>query len=373
MVTKKGNSRASLRRAAARNQPMGIFALICTISLGGCADRTMVSAIQDYAEPLTRGIYYALPRGHVVVTAARTAQAATVTATSAILPDPDYRYNLSFRPQIFADDTLSITVLNGMLTSDAKSENTDQGPAIIKKLLDIAEAALPGFGEEHTTTAATYSITQVVDPFDPASIRSFNATLKASGETRLELFVSDKASGSPISPYVHSPAGQACDGSICFRLPVAVFVGLRERRNPARIVDQATAFIPDPRFTASIDIRRAPCITQVTTLTFTTGMLTKNDLDKPSELLKCLEIPANIISSLTGDLGKALGFRDEAASPVTQTVIVASQGTGGVTTPVKGGGVTTQINASGGQNDSPAHENPPLTHTKDGKPLPKAN
>lgn len=372
MVTRTGNPHASPCQAAARSRPMSLVALMCTISLSGCADRTMVSAAQNYAEPLTRGIYYALPRGHVVVTAARTAQAATVTATSAILPDPDYRYNLSFRPQIFADDTLSISVLNGMLTSDAKSENTDQGPAIIKKLLDIAESALPGFGEEHTTTAATYSITQVVDPFDPASIRSFNATLKASGETRLELFVSDKASGSPISPYVHSPAGQACDGSICFRLPVAVFVGLRERRNPARIVGQATAVIPDPRFTASIDIRRAPCIKQVTTLTFTTGMLTKNDLNKPSELLKCLEIPANIISSLTGDLGKALGFGDKAASPVTQTVIVTSQDVGGVTSQDIGG-VTTPDKGSGGQNDSAPPQNPLLTHTKDGKLLPKAD
>ena len=310
-------------RQPIRGHGMITAAMIAVVVLPGCAGRTMQSASADATQSLTTGIFYALPRSYLTVTVSRDEKGVSFSAPGEIGPDPTYRYNLSFLPSAFAHDVLAIEVSKGLLNNEAKSDNTDQSVAIVKSLLDLAGQVANIARDETRTTAAKYTFTRAVDPFDPASIAALNYGLQRAGETELEFFVAETPSGHSASSGAAYPPPVDCAGSICFRLPTAIFPGLRLKRDESQVAAQQIVIVPDPRFTASIDVRRAPCIKQVTTLTFTSGMLTKNNLDKPSEILKCLEIPSAILSSLAGDLGKALGIGSKPASTVSQTVVVS--------------------------------------------------
>lgn len=323
MLSKSGKYGRPGRRFGPSSKPIGLSVIALALGLGGCAGRTMISETLDETKQTTSGIFYALPRSYLTVTVMRDDKTATLAAPGTVAPDPAHRYNLSFLPSPFAHDKLAVEVSNGLLNNDAKSDNLDQSVEIVKSVLDLAARAVTGFRQGQGTAPVKYTFTRAVDPFDPASIAAFNYGLRRAGETQLEFFVADTPSGNSLSTDIINAPPDDCKGSICFRLPVAIFPGLRLKSEKSRVVAQQVVVVPDPRFTASIDVRRAPCIQQITTLTFESGMLKKNNLDKPSEILKCLEIPAAILDSLAGDLGNALGFSEKPAANVSQTVLVA--------------------------------------------------
>ena len=65
-------------------------------------------------------------------------------------------------------------------------------------------------------------------------------------------------------------------------------------------VSQSIVEVPNPRQVNSFDINRAACVKRTNDIEFTDGVLTRFKVEKPSEVLGCLSIPANIVKALIG-------------------------------------------------------------------------
>lgn len=110
-------------------------------------------------------------------------------------------------------------------------------------------------------------------------------------------------------------AANNCQGSVCFRLVTPVLASISARVDSTQAKDgssqagpitkQYLAIVPDPLAVGSYNIRRGPCIDRNTQLSMTDGVVTKVDLNKPSEILNCLSIPLDVgkaIASVPGAL-----------------------------------------------------------------------
>lgn len=88
---------------------------------------------------------YALPVTIVDFTFAKPATTWTLTAATRNLPDDDprYRYRLNYDPHSGADDDLTLTVQNGLLTSTESNAST-QLPDVVDVLSPVARTILAG-------------------------------------------------------------------------------------------------------------------------------------------------------------------------------------------------------------------------------------
>lgn len=294
-------------------QTLTSVTLATTLTLFGCAGKTIKSVELRDTGANASGIVYALPRGLVKITVSlNDKQALTFNAEPIIVADTGRRYLSQFLPSGFAEDSIEVVVDGNGLLSTTTVITEDKTPEIIKNLAElVARVSTLGTLRQTGDTLKPFSIESVIDPFDSRTRIAFNKQLeKLSGGTFEIKVSSDPASTiTPASdPNVGFPVD--CTRSLCFRIPTPVFVTLRSGTRQSK-TDFATkqVSLPDPSFVGGVDVTRAPCIKKTTTLKFTSGMLTSHKIDKPSEVLACLSIPAAVLDALVGGAVKRFGDR----------------------------------------------------------------
>lgn len=281
--------------------------------VAGCDRQSIssVSLLDEYAE--TNALFYALPRGLVTITVARKKGVLTMEATPTIVADQDHRYQLDFRSSAWALDTYSAQVSQTGLLETAKSDNKSQVSEILESLAKTAGAASGLSGDMNKAKTdeplEDFSYRSVIDPFVPESVKAFNNSLsKVSGG--LNVTASDIVRLAPLSySYNENIEGQydICDSSFCFRLPKPVVLKLN---HPTQgIHSSSIVTLPDPSFTAGLKVTRSACVHKTTNLTFTDGMLVKNDIVKPSQLLGCVSIPLKVVAAFFSGVTEAVTGR----------------------------------------------------------------
>jgi hypothetical protein len=163
--------------------------LLCLVSLIACSDTTTYSV---YLHPMDKqnvgivqslpGAVYSLPRAYINVIAESDGTKLTLTTTTELFPDSDARFKLIWAENEFADDHFKIGINEKGLLTTINSENTDKTPAIITKLVQIAEAAafrIPPGNLLAVSGLEKFSVKLWIDPFSRRSVERANNRLAA--------------------------------------------------------------------------------------------------------------------------------------------------------------------------------------------------
>lgn len=280
-------------------------ALACNLFVAACNAPVVQSLPFSQVSPVTSGVVYSLPRGLVRVTVSRDDKGKySYSASPVIVPDSRYRYTLNFLPHSAYYDALDITVDGSGLLSSSKIVTEDKSADIIKEVGAIKDDLREIAKVAPVTDAppkVPFSLTQLVDPFDQKSLAQFNTALKDSSGSALALVFSLDASLTSTRPSdLDNPKQSVCDQGFCVRVPIAVFMAFKDHAKGGVVLFSDSMLLPDPSTLVEVDVRRGPCVKKATDLKFTSGMLTTNNLDKPSEILGCLGVPAQIVKSILG-------------------------------------------------------------------------
>lgn len=295
-----------------RRHHKAVIALSCLPLLASCADRSVVSTpISGHSleertagRSSVQGVPYSLPIGMMKLKVELDANNVfKVTGPSVInFPQRDRTFFLTYKPSPFASDEVLFGVDDKGLLQTVNSTTEDRSPEIVSKITEIATDLVLS-GVPKLTEAADAPATGSAKPFqrefflDPLKLVN-KAPLRRNGVT---LAVTDLAPGSGTAihtPVWPAPNPDARQGSVHFRLLRPLLVTLTYER-----VNYSATFgivVPDPDQEVTLDIRRAPCIKNLTELTFAAGSLQTVKFEKPSEVLGCLAIPSTAIKAVLG-------------------------------------------------------------------------
>jgi hypothetical protein len=257
--------------------------------------------------PIT-GTLYALPLSRLRVTVTKdSADRPILNVTRVNYADLDARYIAQAFPSSSANDDI-------ILGTDGSG------------LLNFATVSSDEVSDEIVKTAA-------------AGVSSLIAARSGSGNLRM-------ASATPdintlIDPYTHNGTGMinvkwlgprlpiTADGkrrrcpketSICVPVMVPVEVTLTTKDN---VETKAVIAVPDRYASIGIRLHRRPCVNTINTLTMSEGILTRFDIEKPSELAGCLSIPLDILTAIISAPIDA--FRSETAALAAQAELLNAQ------------------------------------------------
>ncbi|AZG77992.1 hypothetical protein [Methylocystis rosea] len=250
-------------------------------------------------------VYY-LPRGIVKLEFKSDGNTVTVAApTAEIIPDSRAQFAALWNEASSAEDKFTFAINSKGLLTSVSSINEDKIPEIIQKIADIAKEAGKGlipFSAPSGLAAQPpkFDIRKTIDPF--CSEKKCNSS--ASNEFFDVSF--RKMNGNRISRLTDAEIdalADDCIAAICLRVPVPIKVRVTSTRAleqsiPVHIDNEFVVMLPDPSSVVRFEIERGPCIKRQTDLTFESGMLTKAELTKPSEILECLEIPLSIAKAI---------------------------------------------------------------------------
>lgn len=300
--------------------------MLAILLLGsGCAGPTIISQHVPEDSPVhVEGVSYYLPRALFPLTIEGDAEG-KVTVTPEELqyvPDPAEHFVASFDESAFASDDLKIAVDSSGLLEAVNSTNEDQSVEITKKFLslvtELAKIAPAGRGvrSDSRTEIKPFAKRLVFDPLDPRDVNRARAQLGNDFRLRVTRLGAPPVDAAmrPQSALDRRRAVPArCTNSLCFRLvvPVAIELSTTDASGLSEIHAKYIVLLPDPTRVAGYDIVRGPCIKRVTDLTFSKGLLTSAHVQKPSEVLGCLDIPLEIVRTVLSLPGELLTFRVE--------------------------------------------------------------
>ena len=251
------------------------------------------------------------------------------------IPDPQERYVAKLSHWITHADTLKIGTTESGLLKTVSGTSTDKTGAILEDTAKAiiaglkASVGLPGRAPSSTnletpdpcvlvpafaTQAFTYEYT--LNPSDSTERTTMNCTLQRLGSTfRISAKkVSDVASGAPKSgtastttaatvdvSAVGESASCHCVKGLVYRRPVRWEFSIEkvsEVGKPGVPIRTTTILLPNegPAMVASMET--SPFIATSYDIAFQDGMLTKWDVDRPSELYAIIQIPLNVLKDL---------------------------------------------------------------------------
>ncbi len=280
---------------------------------------------------------YALPRGMISVRASWDGQADSLVKLRMgkvlYYPDKDARYFATFKPSAISNDSFVIRTEFGGLLTTVNVAAEDRTPDIIAKIGEIAATVVSPLPPVPAAAAATYSQPQFLaltkkfsvearfDPFDTDSLAAARSVLNSAGVS-LSVNCLEPGDGGLGGPCDTDPGflatdlifdeekGETCGNSICFRLLTPVIIELSYTSPLAgQYGAQFLALVPDPRRQVGFDLTRAACVEKVSQLSFDRGILTRASVDKPSEILGCLEIPLEVAKAIVSVAGSLLTVR----------------------------------------------------------------
>lgn len=265
------------------------LALPIVFLAAACAPSRTIETTPENGPSTGLSVPYSLPRGLLSVTVQQVADKPSVITFNKleIVPDPKAQYVANFNRRVLRADTFNIKLDRGLL-SVSKNTTTDATPEFVEQLTSAVTENLKAAREDANKATAQPGLrtdTLLLDPFNHEGTVANGVTVAF-----------EDLNGKHIQ---HRPSYQKCpQGSLCFPLLMTVkaIVTATNGDNIAR--SELTTVIPDPSRVAAIDINRYACVKAQTDITFDQGILVDYSLDKPSELVGCLSIPLDIISTI---------------------------------------------------------------------------
>lgn len=286
-------------------------ASLSAISVASCSGPTLRSdpVLEFIPSPAETVLGYSLPRGIIEVKIENETNSTRlkITTTAEHVADPVGRYWVALQPSPLAHDKFVVEVNKKGLLSSAKSDNADKIAEIAKIIAQIAtESAKIGAGFRSAGVSNWVEDRISIDPFAPAprgreqkgrggALEPLHARVRYSGRVSNAAISVTQPDGSPLPYYTRQQieaAAQQCAGSLCSRFlrPVKIAVHV-----PGISHSEAVVLVPDPVAVISHEIRRSACVSRVSELKFDDGVLTKFDLNKPSEIEGCLKVPLEVV------------------------------------------------------------------------------
>ena len=223
-------------------------------------------------------------------------------------PDPEQRFTLKYAQSPTSDDTLTVAVEGGLLTS-INTTVTDQSFAIVESLVDTAAKAFSLFPEAGTSNVplktVTFDINTWIDPANAGEVQDINGKLSDSG-LNFEVIPPDSCylcTGENRKGVDRSVKGV---GGIYFR--EAQTYTFKLSHNGLNYLNARKVNLPNKTMVHWMDLTRLIGVAKTTNMVFDHGMLTNWHLEKKSELLAASQ-------ALNTLVGEASGFVKTAASP----------------------------------------------------------
>jgi hypothetical protein len=253
----------------------------------------------------------------------------TVTLTPlSIIPEDTQRFVANLDHSAWRDDSLKLSVANGLLTS-SNTQSTDQTANIIENLASAAIGIVTFFGAgvpvvPPSTTPPTparapgeaalpcdYVYSQVFDPTSATEVSAVSGRLQAADIRAHFVLWTTLSARTPaiaaqnISTYAKDPT--AINGLV-YRTPVGVTVFVVPTNDanttkdcPLQTKSQAQSlqvFVPDTNADFIAPIRAGALTASSTQFAFSNGMMTDYSLNQPSEALAFSSIPVDIVNKI---------------------------------------------------------------------------
>lgn len=203
---------------------------------------------------------------------------------------PDRIISLHYDPDVFSHDKLTVDVDSNGLLEKVSIDVKDRTGEFIVKLAELvkegAKASVslgsPASTVKFENNKVTREITVFVDPLEPGNYAYFGglAILNVTG------FETIGTSDVPATE---------CTNEICYPMLVPRKLSLSAGKS---LIEERVVIVPDPRRLVKIDLKRASFVQKTLTATFENGLLTKLDLDKPSEALSFIQVPIDVLKAI---------------------------------------------------------------------------
>lgn len=290
-------------------------------------------------------------------------QFSVTVKSNQIIPDTSKVYFLEYSPENASDDEVTISVNSNQLLQTNSAKSTDEsGKAVVMVAKLIGEVtklvAIQGSGgittlsrlikvapepekppkEKYVCKLKPTTIETFLDPSDTSSLEALNKLVDANGLPLDFKITPDNKTPNPLpdaTSCIHkwgSWFDDECNGiffraSVPYRLTVSV--NKDNKFDPLKISDSdkakpanqlscltpesssrdLTIMAPNNGPVFSVDVSRAALVSKKTDLTITDGMLTKIDVNKPSQLVAGLQIPLDMVKELASIPADLLSLR----------------------------------------------------------------
>ncbi|MDJ0637687.1 MAG: hypothetical protein QNJ20_02545 [Paracoccaceae bacterium] len=261
----------------------------------GCATKAPITSRALIVGSTIKGMPYYLPKSYLRVSF--DAGASPVTAAEVVnIPDQSRGYSAEVGFSAFSNDLFVIQTSQDGLLETVSVDTEEQSDVIVQTLTSRVSDILAG--EEFRSfnrEASVQAFSILIDPFDP-QLSGHGMSLGNGAFVRNigDALVSD-------GPAVACPA----DAAICVPLLVPVKIEL----SVAGQIFQHFVTVAHPHHVMGIRIDRHACVRSKSVLTLQAGVITKFDVDKPSEVAGCLSIPLDVISAIVAAPVNALTGR----------------------------------------------------------------
>jgi hypothetical protein len=249
---------------------------------------------QQTAPPNTVG--YFLPKGLIRVKLTPSQDSYDLTIESLFVPDPDFFYTLAYDPSAWADDSIKVTLSENSLISTIEVTTEDKTSAIVEKVIGIVKdvvksVSLPVPGAAVAKGERVKVLAITFDPNKPEDIREVTNKLEENG---ISIKITS-LKGKGVAGTTTYQDNLFLKGNSIYYRPLVPYKITLEAQD---VIKSEIFYLPNGAPILSMDINRAPFIKKTTKLSFTNGILTSVEINKPSEVLGGLEIPAQIAKAI---------------------------------------------------------------------------
>ena len=228
-------------------------------------------------------------------------------------PEPDSRhhYIAQLKHWPWRDDELDIRVGENGLLSSATVTSTDRTADILvefAKIIGVATSPTPifkSFAAPTTTCPKTFTFKQVFDPLskDVDTVNGKMKSLLGDGqEFKINVHQSTiSESEAPLRKESFNLPLKAVAGGLLYRraLPYVVAVEQKDQVTDGfHPIEAAVFMLPNRGPVSVIPFEAGPFVQTVTKVEFKDGMLTKWDVNKPSELLSVVRLPLALLKAM---------------------------------------------------------------------------
>ena len=278
---------------------IGIAVALACVS--GCAGTIIKSHLVDSPVLAPNRVYYYLPTGYAEIELITQKGSYALTVTIVYLPDPTKLYQVSVEESIVTDDVVTFETSQNGLLKFVSGKSKDQRGAIVAKAAELAvEIARAAVLDEPDVKKTL--LKALIDPTDPNRLKTVNDRLEALTNSKLNIALKKIAGTDKIS----GAKCESCDLGLKFRplLPYLATV-----TNDGKLISSGVVLLPNEAPVLSLEVARASFVEKDTKITFIDGVLTKYEVNKPSQALGFIQIPIDIAKVIASIPSAMLQFK----------------------------------------------------------------
>ena len=267
------------------------------------------------------GLHYFLPRGKIRMTGSyqKSGDESSFKITTERLIEPyrEERCFFKYRSSVLYDDEFTLEIDDNGLLKTVNSTSTDQTPAIIESMTEIAVNLFKISAELGITGKLEKKPRPFVYTFDPLDKKQADAAEEFLRDMGITLTIdcrkiADLGKGKDLGSKTVSST--KTDG-VFYHPPVAVTLNFSIGKAAAPDTKDSVVYtLPDYRFIECVSLRRATLVKQDTQLTFSKGMLNHVKFTRPSQALAAVQIPQKIVSKAAEAVPAIIKIQSEAAT-----------------------------------------------------------